>query len=99
MVAVVIEDALIAPSKLAVTRAPTATSTAVFAGEVAVTVGGVVSGGGGTVVVKVQIVSVASGLPTASVTPEAPPLIVATYVVEVLRSALGSSVAVRLTAS
>src|SRR5687767_5578480 len=47
MVEVVIEDALIASSKVAVTFVPGATSTAAFAGDDAVTVGAVVSGGGG----------------------------------------------------
>src|SRR5688572_10512631 len=56
-------------------------------------------GGGGAAVVKLQVASAASGLPAVSVTPVAPPLTVATYAVEVPRSALGSSVAVRVTAS
>src|SRR5688572_839121 len=100
MVELVIEDALMASLKVAVRFAAKATPLAPSIGDVAVTMGGVVSGGGeAAAVVNVQVVSAASGLPAVSVTPEAPPLIVATYVVEVPRSAFGSSVAVRDAAS
>src|SRR5687768_2659316 len=47
MVELVIEDALIASLKVAVTFVPAATSTAACAGDDAVIVGGFVSGGGG----------------------------------------------------
>src|SRR5688500_3827712 len=99
MVELVIEDAVMPSSKVAVMFAPGATSTAAFTGDDAVIVGGVVSGGGGAAIVNVQVASAASGLPAASVTPERPPSTVARYVVAGSRSALGSRVATRVTAS
>src|SRR5215207_10745093 len=60
--------------------------------EVMVVSGGVVSVGV-AVVVKVQTVSAASGLPAASLTPFAPPLTVAVYVTPASRSVFGLSVA------
>src|SRR5687767_6976271 len=59
MVELVIEEALIASSKAAVTFVPGATSVAALAGDDAVTVGGVVSGGGGasdTVTLRLPVI-------------------------------------------
>src|SRR5688572_19164203 len=61
------------------------------------TVGNVL--GAGAAVVKVQVASAASGLPAASFTPASPLLIVATYIVDGVRSAVALRVAVKVAAS
>ncbi len=65
----------IASLKVAVTVVPVLTPVAPLAGDVEVTVGGVVSAA--AVVVKDQVTLLASALPATSLTPLAPPLTVA----------------------
>ena len=67
----------IASENVAVGATEVATPVAPVAGVVAVTVGGVVSGGVPAAVVKVQVTFAASRLPATSLTPPVPPLTVA----------------------
>jgi hypothetical protein len=85
---VVMVEAFIASEKVADTAVFTDTPVAASAGEVEVTVGGVVSG---KPVVKLQVLFAAKALPAASC---APVVIVAVYSVLAARSAFGANVAV-----
>jgi hypothetical protein len=92
-VADVIVDGSIASEKFPVTFAETATPVALAVGDVAVTVGAVVSPPPAEAVVKVHVLVDANALPATSFTPAEPPVIVAVYVVLAARSAVGFSVA------
>ena len=71
------EEIIMASEKVAVRLAEGATPVAFETGEVLVTLGGVVSVGGGGSVVKDQTLSAAIGLPAESLTPALPPLTLA----------------------
>ena len=64
----------IASENVAVGAIALDTPVAPLTGDVPVTVGGVVSGGGADATVKVQVASAARGLPARSLTPAEPPL-------------------------
>jgi hypothetical protein len=74
---VFMEELIIFSEKVAVRLTEGATPVALAVGEVLVTLGGVVSVGGGGSVMKDQTLSAASGLPAESFTPPLPPLTLA----------------------